>query len=278
VPPFMKALNYELSEKRTNIAVPMEEVLNDVVNASGIGAIYVDYQARFKDKTVPKADPKTLPPMSPEQLQQAMDQGLIETKTVPMVVDYRFGTTRISPRYLLWPAEFIGSNFDDADWAGYSGRMPWADAKHEFALDDEDKDELTGESEGSGGEEDLRLSPAREERLSTKTVRFDHLFYWRHRFDADELSFSCIWEIVFVQGKKAPVIHRPWRGQQKVSDGVYIGAQRFPIRFLTLTYITDNPVPPSDSSAGRPQVNDLRLSRTQTMQNRARSIPIRWFD
>src|SRR5581483_1214360 len=94
----------------------------------------------------------------------------------------------------------------------------------------------------------------------------------------DELSFSCIWEIVFVQGKKAPVIHRPWRGQQKVSDGVYIGAQRFPIRFLTLTYITDNPVPPSDSSAGRPQVNDLRLSRTQTMQNRARSIPIRWFD
>lgn len=280
VPPFVKALNYELSEKRTNIAVPMEEVLNDVVNASGVGAIYVDYQARFRDKRVPKLDPQTLPSMSPEQLDQLMEQGVIPSEVVPQMVDYRFGATRISPRDILWSSEFTGSNFDDSDFIGYTGRMPISDAKHELKLDDEELKKLAEEgSEGASGEEDLRMSPSKDERLSIKRVKYDHLFYWRHRFDPEELCFSCIWEVIFASGKETPVLHRPWKGQKKDEQtGKYLGAQKFPVRLLTLTYITDNPIPPSDTSAGRPQVNDLRLSRTQTMQNRARSVPIRYYD
>src|SRR5574342_1396418 len=47
IPPFAKALNYELGEQRANVCVPMEECLNDVVNASGIAGMYVYYAARF---------------------------------------------------------------------------------------------------------------------------------------------------------------------------------------------------------------------------------------
>src|SRR6478752_3136785 len=41
VPFFAKDLNYELGEKRTNPKVAMTEILSDVVNASGIGGIFV---------------------------------------------------------------------------------------------------------------------------------------------------------------------------------------------------------------------------------------------
>src|SRR6185369_15523043 len=39
--PFAKALKYELSDKRADIGVPMDENLNDVVNASGIAGCMV---------------------------------------------------------------------------------------------------------------------------------------------------------------------------------------------------------------------------------------------
>lgn len=288
VPPFMKALNYELSEKRTNIAVAMEEVLADVVNASGIAAVYVDYQARFRKKRVPMQDPATMqPPIPPEQLDALMKAGAIPSTEVPERADYRFGVTRISPRDLLWPAEFIGSWFDHADWNGYDGRMSWADAVNTWTdeegapiLQERERDDLTtGPDDDRSGGEDLRISPNKDDKLSLKKVHFSHLFYWRHRFDAEEKCFSCIWEIVFVKGREAPVLHRPWKGQRlDPQTGRYLGAQKFPVRIVTLTYITDNPVPPSDTDAGRPQVNDLRLSRTQLMQQRARNVPVRGFD
>lgn len=57
-----------------------------------------------------------------------------------------------------------------------------------------------------------------------------------------------------------------------------LGAQRFPIRILTLSYITDETIPPSDSAVGRAQINELNKSRTQYMLQRERSLPVRWFD
>ena len=120
MPPFNKALNYELSEKRTNVGVSMEEVLNDVVNAAGIGAIHVGYAARFVDKEVPVKDAyKNLPD---EVLQQAKAAGLVEMQTVPQVVSYKFFTSRISPVDMLWPSDFTGSNFDDGDFIGIHWR------------------------------------------------------------------------------------------------------------------------------------------------------------
>src|ERR1035437_246679 len=57
--PFAKALNYELSDKRMNIGVGMDEILNDVVNASGVGAILVGYAARFETVLMPMKDSMT---------------------------------------------------------------------------------------------------------------------------------------------------------------------------------------------------------------------------
>ncbi len=273
IPPFAKALNYELGEKRANVGVPMEEVLNDVVNASGIGAIVIGYAARFEQVMVPGMDTAMIPPQILQQLQATKQLPMVQAE---QVVDSIFFARRISPKDLLTPAEFIGSNFDDGDFIGHSGRAPWAEAKNEFKLTDEQKEACLGTMDLS--DETLRTDLARTT-PEAEVVYFDELYYWRYRVDPDEKSFKSIWRMVFVLGIDEPVIHEQWKGQQyDPQTKKYIGNCKFPIRVLTLTYITDNPIPPSDSAAGRPQVNDMRRSRNQLFKNRERSIPIRWFD
>jgi hypothetical protein len=342
VPPFAKALNYELSEKRSNVGVAMEEVLNDVVNAAGVGAILVSYLARFEPVPLPAADPMlpapptlggappsampphpaappmmgapgTLPPAAPAAPPPSPMGGAMPPKPgapPPMsgpptpgtppgpvappptplgpemlnaqrVVSDLFPVTRLSVTALLWPAEFIGSNFDDGDWVGHEGTATWAHGVNEWKLTDEDKDEVLIGGE-TASQDDLREAGDRTTQSESRRIKFTQLWYWRARVDPDEKQLSAIWELVYVEGKDDPVVHGPWKGQKLVEipgkAARYIGACRFPLRFLTLTYITDNPIPPSDTAAGRSQVNDLRRSRGQMFMNRERSIPIRWFN
>ncbi len=275
IPPFSKSLNYEMGEKRANVSAAMEEALNDVVNAAGIGAVIVTYSARFEDRQVPQQDTALMPQA---QVPTMMQAGQIQTATVPMPISDKFSATRISPVDLLWPSEFTGSCFDDADWIGRTGRMSWAEAKSEFNLSDADKDKVLG-GDDVAYTDDLRSQPEKEGLTSLKIVKFDEIYYWRYRVDPAEKSFKAIWRMVFVKGLDKPAIHEPWKGQQYDQQSrKYVGSCKPPIRILTLTYVSDNPVPPSDSSAGRPQVNDLRRSRQQMFQNRQRSLPLRWYD
>jgi hypothetical protein len=279
IAPFMKSLNYEIGEKRTKMAVAMDEMLNDIVNASGVGALMVGYAARYVEKEVPAVD---LTGFDPALVAQAMAAGKIPMKNVPQITDQRFFATRISPKNLLWPKTFVGSDFDDAPWIGFSGEKSWSEAKSEWTLTDDQKEKVvTGSKESTT--DSLRVSvgvsgsdaagPATED-----LVAYDEIYYWRYRVDPDEPHFCSIWKLVRVDGLDKPVIHEPWKGQKLTDDGYYVGAKRFPVRVGTLTYITDNPIPPSDTEAGRPQVLDLRRSRSQMFLNRKNSLPMRWYD
>lgn len=274
VPPFMKSVNYEIGMKRANAGVAMKECLNDAVNASGIAGMMVGYAARFRDKQVPKGDYKLIPA---DQLQQLIAAGQIPMENVPEVTDSRFFMTRISPKDLLKPREFVGSNFDDAAWIGMRGRKPWAEAKPEWKLKDDEKASLV--SGGQDPTEQLKvITDGLHEAAVDDSVEYEEVYYWRYRVDPEEPSFCAIWKLVRVVGRDEPVVHEPWRGQKLLEDGRYIGSKRFPIRILTLTYVSDNAIPPSDSEAGRPQVQDLRRSRWQMFQNRKHSVPMRWYN
>lgn len=283
VAPFMKALTYEIGEKRANVGVPMEEALNDVVNASGIAGVVVGYAARFENVDMPAEEsipgpqgPIPTKSLPPEVLQQFVQMGVIHMVPTPRVVSDKFFTTRLSPGDLLWPVEFVGSNFDDGDWIGFTGKTSWSEAKNDFKLTDDQKAVATSNSEARTNSLQVETEKARDESLR---VKFDEIYYWRYKVDPEEKNFKSIWKIVFVHGIDEPVVHEQWKGQKyDETSRKYVGACKFPIRILTLTYITDNPIPPSDSSAGRPQVNDMRRSRNQMFDNRERSIPIRGFN
>ena len=264
IAPFAKAVNYELSDKRANAGPAMEEVLNDVVNASGIGFIYVDYIARFQSMQAP-ADPLSGEPAVPVQ----------------KAVSDKFRIRRKSPTDGLWPVEYVNSDYNDSDYLGYSDRISWADAVNEWPelLKLPNAKESVLQQAETRVQDDLRENPERANRNQEPKVVFDHLFYWRARVDPTELHLNCIWEVVYMQGLEDPVIHRQWKGQKlDATSNQYVGAMKFPVQVLTITYITDNPVAPSDSEVGRPQVNDLRRSRSQMFMNRERSLPLRWFD
>lgn len=277
VPLFMKELNYQLSERRANIGVPMEEALNDVVNASGIAGILVGYAARFEEVIDP-----SIPKEALAQFDQKLIASMVAEKklpTVPRAVSDKFFANRMSPGDLLWPKEFKGSCFDNAPWVGYTGEKMWAEALVDFELNEADKAKYVSGKE-SEHEDDLTVENDRGIEDQGEKVFFDHIFYWRYLYDPEEKNMKAIWEVVFVHGSAEPVLHRPSNCQKLVegSTNQYVGACKFPLQILTLTYVTDNPVPPSDTEAGRPQVNDLRLSRSQMFQNRKRSTPLRWYD
>lgn len=285
IPPFMKQLNYELGDKRAHVGVAMEEILNDAVNAAGIGAAFVGYAARFEPKEMPVEDsipgpqgPIPTKSLPPEALQPLIAANIVHMQTVQKVVDDKFFVSRISPTDLLTPSEFTGSCFDDGDWIGHTDRMGWADGVNEFGLKDADKDKVLG-GDDPRTETDLRISPEKSGLSEIRKFTYDELFYWRYRVDPDEKSFRAIWRLVFVHGLDESVKHEPWKGQKlEELSQTYIGACKFPIQVLTLTYISDNSVPPSDSSAGRPQVLDMQRSRSQMFLNRKHSIPIRGYD
>lgn len=274
IPPFAKALNYEIGKKRARAGVAMEECCNDMVNAAGIGAYIVGYAARFDQVQVPTID---VTGVDPQVVDEGMKLGVVPSQTVPRVVSDKFFWTRIAPTDIRVPREFLGSDFDDADWVGRCGRMSKSDAQHEFKLDEEQLAKLT---EHYGYDENLRVEDGeRNSMLDSKGVTYEEAYYWRHRFDPSELHLKAIWRIVFVDGLEEAVIHEPWKGQKyDEQSGSYIGSCLFPIRVGTLTYISDNPIPPSDSQAGRPQVLDLRKSRQHVFLQRARSLPQRWHD
>ena len=265
VPTFAKKLNETIEYAK--VGVVMDENVPDCVNAAGIAACIVTYDARTAPKSVP-----TVPPEVAAQMQQAGIQVPMNTIQVP--VDTRITANRISPENFLWPIEFSGSDFDKAPWLGQSGQLLWPAAKHAFSLKDEDKASLTG----GAVNDTLIREPDKDQDREPDIVNYDELFYWRYLFHEDETHFKAIHRLVFIQGKEEPVVDEPWKGQKRASDGSVIGSCVFPIRVLTLTYISDEAIPPSDSAMGRPQVDELIRSRSQMLQQREHSLPMRWAD
>lgn len=274
--PFVKQLNYEIGEKRANLRIAMKEALQDVVNASGIGAIMVDYIQRTETVPVPAMDTTGI---DPRLVDAAIQRGLMPMEDSEQTVSDAMLAFRISPMDLIWPADFVGSDFDNGDLVGYKGRLSPSDAQHAFDLTDE---QLAVAQSTNPGERDDNLrvdAKADGARAANRKIVFNRMFYWRHRFDKTEKHLKAIWEIVFVEGIKKPVVHRPWNGQEYDEEKrTYVGACKFPVRIGTIDYVSDNPIVPSTSEAARPQVNDLRRSRSQLFQNRARSTPLRWYD
>jgi hypothetical protein len=251
VPIFGRELNDTIAD--AGVGPTVEEVLADVVNAAGIGAALVYYESRTEDRV----DPTTGQP-------------------VPVPVDVRHCVDRISPSDLLVPSDFTSSDYDKARWLGHDGRSTWAQGVRMFGLTEDQKERVLGADRRVGGVA-TSLNQDTAKFRDTDVVNFTELFYWRHYYHEEETSFHAIQRVVFVEGLDEPVVNEPYQGQQRGESGV-LGVVRLPIRVLTLTYISDDSLPPSDSSIGRFGVSELEASRDAMVQQRRHSIPIRWFD
>lgn len=271
VPVFAKELNDTLKRADTDEAV--FQALVDNTATAGIGVVMASFQKRTDTVSTPTIDISAIPP---ETLQQLMAQKAIPMEDAEVDTDKMFSVLRLSPSDLLWPTAFTGFNFDKADWIGRSGEMGWSEAQNEFGLKDDVKEKVLGD--GKESDQTLKQNDPDQEQSKAKqpVVEFDEIFYWAYRFDAKEKYFKRIRRVVFVKGINEPVLHEDWAGQKfHEESGTYVGACRFPIRVLKINYVSDDPIPPSESAIGRPQVLELIESRTDQHNQRKRSMPIR---
>lgn len=273
VPVFAKVVNDLL--KQANVEAVMSESVVDCVNAAGVGAAIVRYESLSEQVKVPAVDMETLPP----EMQMAAMQGSMKIPMVDAtrVTDRRFSVDRISPADLLWPAFFRLSDWNKSPWLGHTARGPWAKVKRLLGLRDEDKEKVVGASRSDS--DTLARMSTEERKVQEEVVEYDEIFYWRFLYHEDEKYYDAIQRVVFVAGLDEPVINEPWKGQRfDEENGGYIGSCLLPIRVLTLTYISDEAIPPSDSAIIRPLIKELQESRQQMKEQRKHSRPLRWFD
>lgn len=280
VPMMQKELNEVLTEQ-CKVGVAMEEALADKINASAIAGVICGYMATFRDVEIPDQDTSML---TPEQKQMAVEQGVVKMLPSKKRVDCKFYTTRLSASQLLWPKNFKGSDFDDADWVGYDGVWTWAQALREAGASPERPGGLTEAMKDQvckSAKMPETLAPdgesAPEPVEGDELVSFTQIFYWAARQDPNELYLEKIHRIVFVDGRDEPIIDEPLAAQEwDEATESFRGVTKFPLRIGALTYISDMPVPPSDSEMGRPSVDEKMRSRSQMILQRDRSAPMRW--
>lgn len=270
IPTFQQRVNDTL--KLAGIEAAMSEVMPDVINAAGIGVAIVSYESIMEDASVPTADPLTMLPA--EGVESPVDNPMMN---VPRVLDHRYVIQRVSPSDFIWPIQFTGSDFNCAPWLGRSGRVTWAEAVIRWGLTEEDKSRVLGEDKTQMDK--LTHDVEKDKIAADEMVGFDEVFYKEFQYDQNAKSYRTIHHLVFVNGKEDPVIDEPWKGQKiDPQSGGVTGSLKSPIQVLSLTYISDETIPPSDSAIGRPQVNEINKSRTQMIRQRERSLPVRWID
>ena len=279
---FESRINDQIVE--AGIESAMGEALPDCINAAGVGVVIVAREAITREEMLPAINLALFPEEIQAQIQETgllPDGSPIPLKPTMKVLDSRYAVSRISPADFLWPLSFTGSDFDRAPWIGRSGRVSWPEAMRRFKLKPEEKDKLAGSDDRNTLD---RIDHLSEDALGKDdateiAVSFSEIFYKEYYYSPDATAYAAIHHLVFVEGKEEPVIDEAWQGQElDPESGQVLGAQKFPIRVLTLSYITDDPIPPSDSAIGRPQVDEINKSRTQMIRQRERSLPIRWFD
>ena len=260
---------------KSGVGSSIEEELCDVINAAGISAVVLSCDKRTEMRDMPVVEPGMLPP----EMQQAVQAGAMQIPTMPVqtVTDISYPCRRLSPAQLLVPADFTGSNYDRARFLAYDDSMTWEQATINLGLTEDQKDKVVGPDRRARGTTNT-LNYDTNKFRDTEVVNYTEVYYWRFYYHADETSFDALQRLVFVDGLDEPVIDEPYQGQKRGQDGRIVGVKRNPIQVLTLTYISDDCLPPSDSTISRPQVTELEDSRTSMVQQRRHSIPIRWFD
>ena len=272
-PVVQKRLNWRLDKAKVGAA--MDEAFPDAVNAAGFGVVMAGYESREEMRQVPAVPDEMLGQMDKLLIGMGLKQR--EMKDEPYIVDRRFFVDRVSPDSFLWPLTFKRSDFDFSPWIGHSGTKAFAEALALEWVTEDEKDTVCGDSKAA--QDRLTTDGDEATYVDDDVVGYDEIFYWRYLYHPEEKHFCAIQHMVFVEGKTEPVINEPWKGQRYDEEiGTYIGARRFPIRVLTLNYISDEALPPSDSAIGRPQVKELMKYRSDLSEQRDHSKPLRWYN
>ena len=276
---YREVLSRIVGPKGANTKAAMDEVIFDVLCPSGIGFVKVGYE-RYDDGKGPMETGQMVP--DPEFVQPpgsilglAPAPMIPETIEVANIVAERYYASRISPAQALIPAEFRGSDYDQADWIGHDFDISDEEAKRRgWTLD-------SGKGDWADGDDDfdriVRLERKGNDRTSKHRCR--EIFYYASRVDAKVKHPDKIRRLVFSSSSEKPIVHEDLKDQKWDERGRLVGGLRtFPIKVLTTRYVSDSAFPPSDCAVAKRQIDELAEFRTQQIVHRRKAVPMEWIN
>jgi hypothetical protein len=279
---FQAALNAKLGPAGVNVLPRIKEVLFDVLCPVGFGAVKVGFEAVI-------GDPPTVPVQVGEEpdFEAAMAPGSVLGLHIPMkpvmedrpnIITTRYFVERIAPGDLLVPSEFAGSDFDDADFLGLRFREDLPD------------DDVDGGDSATDERRLVPLSPAAQSARRKQRTGYE-IFYKASRFDKDVKHPDVIRVVTFYDDDKTTIPtpklcpYQRYDGMTPAEAEGKIGQVRkvtgmpgFCIAPLTIRYVSDSWLAPSDCTMARNTADELSKGRTQMLTFRDRAMPQFGYD
>lgn len=265
-------VNKFLSPAETNAQSMVDEVLMDVLCPSGIGVSKIGFEA-FENPLEPEIPvPNPVMPSLP-----AIDIATGQPITQPNVVRQLYFWNRTPPKMFLYPPTFIGSDWDTSPWLGYKFRVARPIAIRRYGLT-ENEAQSTGTPDLNKDLVASDVSRSDAQSMESDTVELVEIWYRACDVNPDIGDPEIIYQLVMLKDRERPLVHRE-SPYQKIENGKLVqGMRGYPIHPLTLRYVSDQAIPPSDCSVSRDQVDELSRGRTQMIDQRDRSVPLTMYD
>jgi hypothetical protein len=282
---FQHVLNFLLGKKEADVKSTVNQLLTDVLVASGIGPSIIGYEARRVTKAVPtnrmvdvtdEIGQPVVDPMTgmPEQMPATdPETGGPETMPVEVTIWDRYYWDRFSPAKLLIPVGMLSTEFDKGPWIG-----------RDFDLDSQMIESAYGvKANDAMGEyqDNNTLASPKDKDLMRSTARGVEVWYRAMVFDPTAKPEE-VRRLVLVGGKRkdwVPVVHETSKYQVFNEDGELVkGMRGYPIHPLTIRVVSDCAFPPSDVQVAEPLTTERSIARSQMLKQRSRNIPTRGVD
>ena len=271
------ALNRKMGPQGIHILPTVQQVLFDVLCPTGFGAVKVGYQV-VQDGEAPvqvgmEPDPDA-PPPAPRPgsiLQLAGPAMRPKMQMAPNLIAKWYYATRIRPGDLIVPPDFDGTDFDEAPYLGMR-----------FKEDVPDGTEGSSTSQ-SLTDDERRLTPLSEAATAQQGAQRTgyEIWYKAALFDADVKHPDTIRCFRYYDGEdvttSVDVQDHPFATYDQTGK-LIAGMRGYPINPLTIRYVSDTWMAPSDCTMARPLADELSRGRTQMIQFRARSVPQVGYD
>lgn len=267
-------LNAKLGRDGVNVARLMRALLFDALQCSGVAASLIAYEADLADVPMEVPGPEAPIPGSVLGLSAAPTT---ETQMVPVPVFEDWTWERMSPKKLLIPHDFHGTDFDKSPWLGYKFVKTLAQAKRDYKLPDDFAPNATVD------EALLKASVnegARGLDGKSSLVEGVVVYYKPAYFETEVTHRQVQYCLVLLKGMKdRPVKHRmsphqTLKGGRLTPDSL----TKYPIRVLTLRDIADSAYVPADAAFTDPLIKQKNTWREQDIQLRDSNIPRFLYD
>lgn len=290
---FQPVINYYLSEDEVNALSVMNECAFDALCPSGLMVSVIGFETFSEGQTTiatgamqpaegeePSEEPglgQSAPDLLPGQV-LGTGAPLPEPPMVPVeepvpnIVFQRYFWERLSPAQVRLPDGWSSSVYDKAPWIAYAFEEDEVVLKKQYKVPDSVKLKTSTKDD-----EDLKLRSERRDQSRSKVGKIKGCVIWYKAslFDPSISHPLRLRQLVICDGYDQPLVHRD-SPYQKLSSGQLTGMIGFPIHMGALRYVSDTAFPDSECTISRASNEELNKGRTQMMQQRDRSIPMRY--